>query len=62
VEAMYLMLQQDELEDFVIATEITTTVRDFIHMTFKELGQNLNLKVKEKMKKDLSELAMIILV
>jgi GDPmannose 4,6-dehydratase len=38
VEAMYLMLQQDEPEDFVIATGITTTVRDFIRMTFKELG------------------------
>jgi GDPmannose 4,6-dehydratase len=44
VEAMYLMLQQDEPEDFVIATGITTTVRDFICMTFKELGAELEFK------------------
>src|SRR6188768_1814664 len=44
VEAMYLMLQQDEPEDFVIATGITTTVRDFIRMTFKELGAELEFK------------------
>jgi GDPmannose 4,6-dehydratase len=46
VEAMYLMLQQDEPEDFVIATGITTTVRDFIRMTFKELGAELEFKGK----------------
>src|SRR5678815_2580155 len=45
VEAMYLMLQQDEPEDFVIATGITTTVRDFIRMTFKELGVELEFKL-----------------
>jgi len=38
VEAMYLMLQQDTPEDFVIATGITTTVREFSRMTFAELG------------------------
>ena len=48
VEAMYLMLQQDEPEDFVIATGITTTVRDFIRMTFKELGAELEFKGKGK--------------
>jgi len=46
VEAMYLMLQQDEPEDFVIATGITTTVRDFIRMTFEELGAELEFKGK----------------
>src|SRR6187397_2898342 len=46
VEAMYLMLQQDEPEDFVIATGITTTVRDFIRMTFTELGAELEFKGK----------------
>jgi GDPmannose 4,6-dehydratase len=46
VEAMYLMLQQDEPEDFVIATGITTTVRDFIRLTFKELGAELEFKGK----------------
>src|SRR3978361_279156 len=38
VEAMWLMLQQDKPEDFVIATGVTTTVREFIKMAFGELG------------------------
>jgi GDPmannose 4,6-dehydratase len=41
VEAMWLMLQQDKAEDFVIATGITTTVRDFVIMAFKEAGIEL---------------------
>ena len=44
VEAMWMMLQQDEPEDYVIATGITTTVRDFIRMTFAELGAELEFK------------------
>ena len=51
VEAMYLMLQQDEPEDFVIATGITTTVRDFIRMSFEELGAELEFKGKGKEEK-----------
>jgi GDPmannose 4,6-dehydratase len=42
VEAMWLMLQQDKADDFVIATGVTTTVREFIIKTFKELGITLN--------------------
>ena len=38
VEAMWLILQQDKPEDFVIATGVTTTVRDFVRMSFAELG------------------------
>jgi GDPmannose 4,6-dehydratase len=38
VEAMWLILQQEQPEDFVIATGITTTVRDFIKMAFSETG------------------------
>lgn len=38
VEAMWLILQQQLPEDFVIATGITTTVRDFVKMAFLELG------------------------
>lgn len=41
VEAMWLMLQQNAAEDFVIATGITTTVREFIIKAFKELGITL---------------------
>jgi len=48
VEAMYLMLQQDEPEDFVIATGITTKVRDFIRLAFKELGAELEFRGKGK--------------
>ena len=38
VKAMWLMLQQDTPEDYVIATGITTTVRDFVKKAFEELG------------------------
>jgi len=38
VEAMYLILQQDKPEDFVIATGITTYVRDFVKLAFGEIG------------------------
>ncbi len=38
VKAMWLILQQDVAEDYVIATGITTPVRDFVRMTFAELG------------------------
>jgi GDPmannose 4,6-dehydratase len=41
VEAMYLILQQDSPDDYVIATGKTTTVRDFTLMTFAELGIGL---------------------
>jgi len=51
VEAMYLMLQQETAEDFVIATGITTKVRDFIRMTFVELGAELEFKGKGKEEK-----------
>ena len=41
VEAMWLILQQDVAEDFVIATGVTTTVRDFVKMSFAEIGVEL---------------------
>ncbi|WP_371381777.1 GDP-mannose 4,6-dehydratase [Sporomusa aerivorans] len=41
VEAMWLMLQQDQAEDFVIATGRNTTVRDFVGQAFKEIGINI---------------------
>ena len=41
VVAMWLILQQEKPEDFVIATGITTTVRDFIRMSFAEVGIEL---------------------
>jgi len=44
VEAMYLILQQDKPDDYVIATGVTTTVRDFIKMAFAEVGVELEFK------------------
>jgi GDPmannose 4,6-dehydratase len=41
VEAMYLILQQEKSEDFVIATGVTTRVREFIRKTFAYLGIEL---------------------
>lgn len=38
VEAMWLILQQDQPDDFVIATGTTTSVRDFIKLAFNEVG------------------------
>jgi GDPmannose 4,6-dehydratase len=47
VEAMYLILQQEKPEDFVIATGVTTTVRDFVKMSFAELGIELEFSGKD---------------
>ena len=41
IEGMYLMLQQDKPSDFVLATGITTTIRDFVKMSFAEVGIEL---------------------
>lgn len=38
VEGMYLMLQQENPQDFVLATGITTTIRDFVKLAFAEVG------------------------
>ncbi|MBB6610344.1 GDP-mannose 4,6-dehydratase [Pontibacter sp. Tf4] len=51
VEAMWRILQQDTPEDFVIATGVTTTVRDFVKMSFAEVGIDIAFKgegVEEK--------------
>jgi GDPmannose 4,6-dehydratase len=44
VEAMYLILQQDKPEDFVIATGVTTTVREFVRMAFAQAGIKVEFK------------------
>jgi len=44
VEAMYLILQQDEPDDYVIATGVTTEIRDFVKMSFAELGITVGFK------------------
>jgi GDPmannose 4,6-dehydratase len=44
VEAMWLILQQNKPEDFVIATGITTYIRDFVIMAFNEVGIELTFE------------------
>ncbi len=44
VEAMWLILQQDTPEDYVIATGVTTEVREFVRMSFAELGIEVGFK------------------
>jgi len=42
IEGMYLMLQQETPKDYVLATGITTTIRDFVKLAFLELGVEIN--------------------
>lgn len=44
VQAMWLMLQHDKPDDFVIATGVTTTVREFILKVFQRLGIVIDFK------------------
>ena len=41
VEGMWMMLQQEKPVDYVLATGITTTVRDFVNMTFAVIGRQM---------------------
>ena len=51
IEAMWLILQQDVAEDYVIATGVTTTVRDFVKMSFAELGVEVEFSGKDEHEK-----------
>lgn len=44
IRMMWMILQADEAEDWVIATGKTTTVRDFVRMSFTEVGIELEFK------------------
>ena len=44
VRMMWMILQADQPEDWVIATGVTTTVRDFVSMAFKKVGVSLEFK------------------
>ncbi|MBC8005171.1 MAG: GDP-mannose 4,6-dehydratase [Verrucomicrobia bacterium] len=51
VKAMYLILQQDQPDDYVIATGITTSIRDFIKLSCREIGLEISFSgegVEEK--------------
>lgn len=51
VEAMWLMLQQDTPEDYVIATGVTTTVREFVRQSFEEIGIEVEFAGKDENEK-----------
>ena len=51
IEAMWLILQQEKPEDYVIATGVTTTVRDFVRMAFAELGITVEFSGKDEQEK-----------
>jgi len=44
IRAMYLILQQDKPDDYVIATGITTTIRDFVLLAFNEVGISIEFR------------------
>ncbi|HZI02162.1 MAG TPA: GDP-mannose 4,6-dehydratase [Flavisolibacter sp.] len=44
VEAMWLMLQQETPEDFVVATGVTTSVREFVRMAFAHAGVTIDFR------------------
>jgi len=46
IKAMYLILQQDKPDDYVIATGITTEIREFVKMAFNEAGIEIEFKGK----------------
>lgn len=47
-EGMWRMLQQKEPDDFVLATGVTRSVREFIELAFKEIDINIEWKGKEE--------------
>ena len=48
IEAMWLILQQEKAEDYVIATGVTTTIRKFIQMAFTEIGITVAFKGEQE--------------
>ena len=62
VEAMWLLLQQDKPEDFVIATGQTHEVREFVTLAFKEVGIDIKWQGEGIDEKGLDELTGRVLV
>jgi GDPmannose 4,6-dehydratase len=48
IKAMYLILQQDTADDYVISTGVTTTIRDFIKMSFAEVGVDIEFRGEDE--------------
>lgn len=55
VEGMWRMLQQDEADDFVLATGIKITVREFINMAFAEVGIQIEWQGKAENEKGINK-------
>jgi GDPmannose 4,6-dehydratase len=51
IEAMYLILQQSKPDDYVIATGITTEIREFVRMAFAEVGIEIEFRGKNQEEK-----------
>lgn len=49
IKAMYLILQQDTPDDYVISTGVTTTIRDFIKMSFLEVGVDVEFRGQDEL-------------
>jgi GDPmannose 4,6-dehydratase len=62
VEGMWRMLQQKEADDFVLATGIKITVRDFVNMSFAEVGISLKWEGKDEKEKGIDAASGKILV
>ncbi len=62
VEGMWLMLQHDKPDDFVLATGQTTSVRCFVELAFKEAGIEIEWKGKELQEKGFDRLTGKLLV
>jgi len=60
VEGMWRMLQQDEPDDFVLATGIKISVREFISMAFLEVGINLKWQGKGENEKGVDSAGKVI--
>ncbi len=48
IKAMYLILQQDKPDDYVIATGVTTSIREFIQKTFSSAGMTITFSGKNE--------------
>ena len=55
IRAMYLMLQQDEPEDFVLATGVTTEIREMLRVAFHETGIEIAFRGKGEKEKGIVE-------
>ena len=53
IRAMYLVLQQEQPDDYVIATGITTSIRDFVKMAAAEIGLEISFRGEQEKEKGL---------